>query len=122
MKKTSIYLVLSALLCTTASCEKEEATTAQLCAPTAKTVKTITNASGIVYFNTMLMHYVISVHQPGTTDAVDLGIVCGNLPAALQIDGTRVTVSGALKEYGQPAPAPVPAGYTYYYLEVASIQ
>nr|GFD49894.1 hypothetical protein [Tanacetum cinerariifolium] len=105
------------------SCKKDDAhKTAQTCNATAKTVKTIAGAAGIVYFNASLQQYVVSVHQPGTIDAVDMGVPCSSLPTNLQKDGTRVIVSGTFKEYGQAAPNPTPAGYTYYYLEVSAIQ
>lgn len=125
MTKTLAYAACVALLCLAGSYKKDESETyklTQACAPTAKTVKTITNATGFVYLNATLQQYVVSVHVPGTIDVVDIGVVCGTLPDALQKDGTKVTVSGTFKEYGQPAPQPLPVGYTYYYLEVLSIQ
>ena len=125
MPKTLTYAAFGALLCLAASCKKDQTAAYKLqqtCAPTAKAVKTITSAAGVVYFNQTLQQYEVSVHQPGTIDAVDVGLVCGTLPPALQANGTKVTVSGTFKEYGQPAPRALPASYTYYYLEVASIQ
>ena len=123
MTKTLIYGALSALLLLAASCKKDDDAGYKLqetCSPTAKTVKTITDAVGIVYFDQTLQQYQISVHEPGTVDVVAVGVVCGTLPATLQADGTKVLVSGTFKEYGQPVAAPV--GYTYYYLEVANIR
>jgi len=125
MTKHLTHVALAALLCFASSCKKDETganNKTQACNATAKTVKTITSAAGIVYFNATLQQYVVSVHQPGTIDAVDVGVPCGDLPTALQQDGKRVTVSGTFKEYGQAAPQPLPAGYTYYYLEVSAIQ
>lgn len=123
MTKTLPYAVLVALLGLTGSCKKNEPEVkAEACNAAAKTVKAITNAAGIVYYKSALGQYVVSVHQPGTYDSVDVGVVCGSLPAALQQDGARVTVSGTFREYGQAAPGPEPAGTTYYYLEVADIQ
>ncbi|RZK45790.1 MAG: hypothetical protein EOO59_20415 [Hymenobacter sp.] len=84
-------------------------------------MKTVTNAAGIVYYNASNQEYRISIHQPGTYDSVDIGIVCGTLPTALQVDGTPVTVTGTFKEYGQAPSQPLPAGSTYYYLEVSGI-
>jgi len=124
MTKPLLYAAVAVLLSLTSSCEKEKSMmekTTQAC-NASKTVKTITNSAGIVYFNAMLMQYVVSMHQPGTYDSVDVGVVCGDLPNELQQDGTRVTVSGTFKEYDQPAPSATPAGTTYYYLEVSAIQ
>lgn len=124
MKKALTYCLLSGLVMATVSCEKDDASarTQQLCAPTAKAVKTITQAAGIVYLNPTLQQYVIMVHQPGTIDAVDMGVVCGTLPPALQADGTKVLVTGTFREYGQAPPSPTPVGYTYYYLEITEIR
>ncbi len=125
MTKTLLYTALAAVLCLTSSCDKDEPTAAgkfQACDASAKPVKTIVNATGFVRLDPTTQQCVVSVHQPGTIDVVDLGIVCGSLPEAFQKDGLKVTVSGTFKEYGQPAPQPLPAGYTYYYLEVSAIQ
>jgi hypothetical protein len=125
MPKNLTSIALAALLCLFSSCEKDEPNaekTTQACNATAKTVKTIANAAGIVYFNAALQQYVVSVHQPGTYDSVDVGVPCGDLSTALQKDGARVTVSGTFKEYGQAAPGPTPVGTTYYYLEISAIQ
>ncbi|HET9503129.1 MAG TPA: hypothetical protein VFO93_06290 [Hymenobacter sp.] len=125
MAKNLTYAALIALLYLASSCKKDEPEIYKLtqsCAPTAKTVKTITNATGFVRLDAATQQCVVSVHVPGTVDVVDLGVVCGSLPDAIQKDGAKVTVSGTFKEYGQPAPQPLPAGYTYYYLEVSSIQ
>ena len=122
MKKLLTHCLLGALWLATASCAKDQAAaTPQACNPSAKTVKTVLNAAGIVSFNQALQHYVVSVPQPDTLDKVDLGIVCGNLPAALQLNGARVVVTGTFKEYGRVPPSPTPAGHTYYYLEVAQV-
>ena len=123
MTKNLTHVALAALLCFASSCKKDDVNkTTQTCNVTAKTVKTIAGAGGIVYFNATLQQYVVSVHQPGTIDAVDVGVPCGALPPALQKDGARVAVSGTFKEYGQAAPGPTPAGTTYYYLEISAIQ
>jgi len=123
MTKNLTYIALAALLCLASSCKKDDSTAkTQACNITAKTVKTIANAAGIVYFNVTLQQYVVSVHQPGTYDSVDVGVPCSSLPAALQKDGARVAVSGTFKEYGQAAPDPTPAGTTYYYLEISAIR
>ncbi|RZK63032.1 MAG: hypothetical protein EOO59_00905 [Hymenobacter sp.] len=84
-------------------------------------MKTVTNAAGIVYYNPTTQEYRVSVPQPGTYDSVDIGVVCGTLPATLQANGTTVLVTGIFKEYDQVPPQPLPVGYTCYYLEVAAI-
>jgi hypothetical protein len=123
MTKTLTYAALVALLCLAGSCKKDEPNVyklTQMCVPATKAVKTITNAAGFVFFNPTLQQYTISVHEPGTIDVVDVGIVCGTLPAALQPDLTKVIVSGTFREYTLSQPGL--AGYTYYYLQVESIR
>ena len=115
----------AALLFVASSCQKNETELyppEAACAPAAKTVKTVTDAAGIVRFNTTLRQYEIAVHQPGTIDVVEVGVVCAALPPGLQADGTKVVVSGTFKEYGQSALSSSPAGTTYYYLAVFSVR
>ena len=120
--KTLTCCVLWAFGLLAGGCKKDDASAkTQACSVASNTVKTVTNAAGIVYYNPTTQEYRVSVHQPGTYDSVDSGVVCGTLPAALQADGTTVYVTGTFKEYGQAPPQPLPADSTYYYLEIASI-
>lgn len=87
------------------------------CAAGSKAVRTVTNATGTVSFDSASQQYRISVPQPGTIDVVEVGVVCGSLPSALRKDGTKVSFSGTYKEYASPPSAP--AGTTFYYLELS---
>ncbi len=118
------FLISCALVaaCLAGGCKKSEAAFGETvdCAPNNKSVKTVTSANGVVGFDQAKQQYTIRVHQPGTIDVVDIGIVCGPLPASLQAAGTKVLVSGTFKEYG-PASSSAPVGYTYYYLTITQL-
>lgn len=119
MRTTAIHFLLSTLLPTVSSCKKDQEVrvTYGSCAPQSQTVKTVTDAEGIVGFDATSQQYYISKHEPGTYDVVDVGVVCRALPGDLQTTGLQVVFSGDYKEY---APQTVlPASYTYYYLELS---
>ena len=113
-----IYFSLLALL-TTCSCKKEERTPLA-CAPNAKLVKEVADATGTVIFLPALSRYTIVQAQPGTYDVVPIGVLCADLPEDLRMVNTRVVFSGTYYEYDQPSPAP--AGATYYYLALSDIK
>ncbi len=117
MKASFITLSLFFLALSASSCEKEETQTA--CASEKVVVKEVVDVEGIVRFDTSINKYIISAGQPGTYDSVDIGVVCGTVPSDLQ-EGAKVVFSGSYKEYGKP-PYSVPAGYTFYYLELSKI-
>lgn len=114
------YLVLLALAGVTISgCTRPAEQTATLaCAEAGATVRTVTDAAGTVTFDQTLQRYKIMAPEAGTVDVVDVGVVCGTLPEALRKEGAKVRFSGTYKAY--PNPPTAPAGYTTYYLEVAS--
>ena len=123
MKNHIVYYLLGVLLCTAESCKKEEAPIQEAqgsCAPTNKIVKTVTNVEGIVHLDPTTQQFIITVHQPGTIDVEEIGVVCGVLPVKLQVEGTKTIFSGTYKEYGQKPAAP--AGYSYYYLELSKAE
>lgn len=123
MPKLLLPCALAAVLCLAVGCEKNDVAVEGItdCAPTNKVVKTLTNAAGVVSFDQSQQQYTILVHQPGTIDVVDIGVVCGTLPASLQAAGTRVLVSGTFKEYDKAPTTPVFAGSTYYYLAITQL-
>jgi hypothetical protein len=115
------YCLLGALLCATSACKKDADTTAQSCASGSPAVKTIASAKGNVVYNQDLQQYLVIVPQPTTIDVADVGVVCaGALPASLQVAGAKVLVSGTFRTYA-PQPTNLPAGYTYYYLDLTSV-
>jgi hypothetical protein len=123
MPKLLTICVFAATFCLAGGCKKSDVVLGGTvdCAPDSKIVKTVTNAEGVVSFDQAQQQYTILVHQPGTIDVVDVGIVCGTLPTSLQAVGTRVLISGTFKEYGQAPPTPVFIGYTYYYLAITQL-
>lgn len=66
----------------------------------------MTDAEGIVGFDAALQQYIITRAQPGTYDSVDIGVVCGALPASLQVAGTKMLFSSAYQAYGNPPNRP----------------
>ena len=125
MKNATHYYLLSALLLSVGACKKDADSTltnSGLCAPTSSYALPAVDLEGVVNLNQTLQQYVISRAIPGTYDSVDIGVVCGDLPADFKAAGTRVRFSGIYRGYGQnPAPPAAPVGTTYYYLEVATI-
>lgn len=119
MQKIVSYGLAALLLGAAAGCQKDADVTPGDCAAAGKVVKTVTAASGTVSFNTSLQQYVVSLPEPNTIDVVDCGVVCGTLPSALQATGTKVRVSGHLRELSPQPLAPV--GTTFYYLETTQI-
>ena len=117
-------LLLSALLLTASGCQKCEEgpdTNSQSCAADKQAVKTVANVEGTIGYEPTLRQYFIRRFIPGTIDSVDYGLLCGTVPANLQVVGARVLFSGAYKPYDKQPPAG-PAGQEYYYLELSSVK
>ena len=114
-------LLLSALLLTASGCRKCEEgpdMRSESCAPDKQAVKTVANVEGTIGYEPTLRQYFIRRFIPGTIDSVDYGLLCGTVPANLQVVGAKVLFSGAYKPYDKQPPAG-PAGQTYYYLELS---
>lgn len=122
MKNVAAYCLLGAALLAASGCKKDQDAQGPYgtCATQSATIKTVTDAEGIVGFDAALQQYVITRAQPGTYDSVDIGVVCGALPAALQVAGTKVLFSGTYQEYGNPPKSPL-AGYAYAYLALTKV-
>jgi hypothetical protein len=124
MKAATLYFLLGTLLLGAGGCTKEDDPVVELpyvpCALTSSYAKPVTDLEGVIRFDQALQQYVVWRAIPGTYDSVDVGVVCGNLPAAFKTAGTKVRFSGIYRGYGQPAPAS-PAGTSYYYLELTKI-
>ncbi len=120
MHKHFLLLVLFVATLAGGCTRPAEQTTASACAGAGATVRTVTDAAGMVTFDQALQRYKIMASQAGTIDVVDVGVVCGTLPEAIQQEGVKVVFSGTYKAY--PNPPAAPAGYTTYYLEVSSIK
>jgi hypothetical protein len=126
MRNATLYYLLSALLLSISACKKDADVVtldnSGLCAPASSYALPVTDLEGVVNFNQTLQQYVVSRVIPGTYDSVDIGVICGELPADFKATGTKVRFSGIYHGYGQnPAPPAGPAGTTYYYLELSTI-
>lgn len=123
MKNVTIYCLLGALLLAASGCKKDQDAQGPYgtCAPQSQLIKTVNDVEGTVRFDAAVQQYVIYRALPGTYDAVDLGVVCGTLPADLQVANAPVRFSGTYREYGNPPQSGGPAGVTYYYLELAKV-
>lgn len=91
------------------------------CGDTLKLVKRMEGATGHVSYRASDRLYTITVHQAGTYDVVDVGIVC-NLPEKAQKTGLRVTFDGEYYPFSRTLSTMQPVGYTYYYLHLTKIQ
>ncbi len=124
MRNATRYYVLGALLLSASACKKDtdtvSVTNPGLCAPTSSYALPANDLTGVVNFDQTLQQYVISRAIPGTYDSVDVGAVCGELPADFKTAGTKVRFSGIYRGYAQ-APKPPIGGITYYYLEVTKL-
>lgn len=121
MKTTTLYFLLGTLLLGASGCTKEDNPIVELpCALTSSYAKPVTDLEGVIRFDQALQQYVVWRAIPGTYDSVDVGVVCGDLPASFKTVGTKVRFSGVYRGYGQPNPTS-PAGTSYYYLEISKI-
>ena len=123
LMKLIFTYVLSALLLLASSCRQcgESPTptvTSESCASDKQAVKTVTNGEGTIGFEPTLQQYYIRRAIPGSYDSVDFGMLCGTVPASLQVVGNKVLFSGTYKPYDKQPPYG-PAGRTFYYLEVS---
>lgn len=121
MKNLLTCCLLGGLLLANSGCQKDEdapALTSESCAPDKQPVKTVTNVEGTIGFYPTLQQYYIRRAIPGTFDSVDIGMLCGVVPARLQGVGEKIVFSGTYKPYDQPLPA-APAGQKFFYLEIS---
>ena len=120
MRNNLLLLALATLGGLSGRARSEQATATTACAEAGATVRTVTDAAGTVTFDQALQRYKVMAPEAGTVDVVNVGVVCGTLPAALRQEGANVTFSGTYKAY--PNPPAAPGGYTTYYLELSSVK
>ncbi|MGI4886709.1 MAG: hypothetical protein ACRYFR_17270 [Janthinobacterium lividum] len=122
MKSATVYCLFGALLLAASGCKKDQDAQGPngTCATQSAAVKTAVDLDGTVQFDAAVQQYVIYRAVPGTYDSVDLGVVCGPLPAGLQVAGAPVRFSGTYREYGNP-PRLGPVGQAYFYLELTKV-
>ena len=120
MRNNLLLLALATLGGLSGCARSEQATATTACAEAGATVRTVTDAAGTVTFDQALQRYKVMAPEAGTVDVVNVGVVCGTLPAALRQEGANVTFSGTYKAY--PNPPAAPGGYTTYYLELSSVK
>ncbi|TPG63683.1 hypothetical protein EAH73_16665 [Hymenobacter nivis] len=114
--------MLGALLLVFGGCKKDQDAQGPngTCAAQSPIIKTVADLDGTVRFDAAVQQYLIYRAVPGTYDSVELGVVCGTLPADLQVADAPVRFSGTYREYANP-PQAGPAGRTYYYLELTKV-
>lgn len=117
-------ILLSRLLCgllfSLVGCQERIDTplvASEACAAGQPPIKTVTDVEGRLFFDATLHQYCIYRALPGTIDRVDIGVLCGTLPDALQQVNSKVVFSGTYKSFDQAQPV-APVGTEYYYLEV----
>jgi hypothetical protein len=122
MQNVTACCLLGALLLGASGCKKDQDAQGPngACAAQGLAVKTVVDLDGTVRFDAAVQQYVIYRAVPGTYDSVEVGVVCGALPANLQVANTRVRFSGTYRAYGNP-PQAGPVGSTYYYLELTKV-
>ncbi len=122
MRNTTAYCLLGGLLLAFGGCKKDQDAQGPYgtCAPQSQALKTVTDVEGTVRFDAVVQQYLIYRAVPGSYDSVDLGVVCGALPAALQVANKPVLFSGTYRAYNNPPKSPL-GGQAYYYLELTKV-
>lgn len=81
-------------------------------------VKSVSDVSGTIWFDSQSQTYAIYRGIDGTYDAQEIGVVC-NLPKNYKKEGKKIVFSGKYYE-NQNFSSQIP-GQEYYYLELTKI-
>jgi|SRR5690606_4002559 len=119
-KKLILMILASLLFCM--SCQETEVPLLDQCGGS-KVVKKAKKQRGIFLYSSHFNRYIISVHEPNTIDAVDVGLIC-NMPDITTVppiaeEGRTVVFSGKYRQ--SPEVAPI-GGSTVFELELGKIE
>lgn len=117
MKLKTLNLAVLGLLLMSNKCGTEDADTLIRC-DLKNLVKTATQASGTIWFDSQAQAYAIFSGIDGTYDSQDIGVVC-NLPDNYKKEGTKVVFNG--KYFENKSLTPQIPGQEYYNLELTKI-
>lgn len=118
MKFKFLNLAVLGLLLMSNKCGTEDADTLIRC-DLKNVVKTVSDASGTIWFDSQAQAYAIFSGIDGTYDAQDIGIAC-NLPDNYKKEGLKVIFSG--KYFENKSLTPQMPGQEYYNLELTKIR
>jgi len=119
-KKLSLMILAGLLYCI--SCQETELPILDQCGGS-KVVKKAKKQKGIFLYSSHFKRYIISVHEPNTIDAVDVGLIC-NMPDITTVpsvaeEGRTVVFSGKYRQSDEVSPF---GGSTVYELELGKIE
>src|SRR5690606_37994128 len=119
-KKLILMILAGLLFCI--SCQETEVPILDQCGGS-KVAKTAKKLKGIFLYSSHFNRYIISVHEPNTIDAVDVGLIC-NMPAIATAppsaeQGRTVVFSGKYRQSDELSPI---GGSTVYELELGKIE
>ena len=121
----SIRLLFTSLLIGTTffSCTKSKTNSCNLdaCDQNRKTMLTISNESGRMFYYDEVKKWSVNIHTPGTIDEIKTCIICGVFPDSLKVENKLVVLSGALKE-SCDQPKALIGGQQIFYVKPTSLR
>ncbi len=113
-----IKLIVVGLVFIANTCSKEDITPELSKCNLKNVVKSVSEVSGTIWFDSQSQTYAIYRGIDGTYDAQEIGVVC-NLPENYKKEGKKIAFSG--KYYENQDFSPQIPGQEYYYLELTKI-
>ncbi len=118
MKLKFIKLIFVAFILMGNTCSKEDVVYDLSKCNLENVVKSVSDVSGTIWFDSQSQAYAIYRGIEGTYDAQEIGVVC-NLPDNYKKEGEKIVFSG--KYYENKDFSPQIPGQEYYYLELTKI-
>lgn len=116
----SMLFWISVLILATWGCRKEKTAPnpdVENCY-SGKVIKTVTNQTGRVFYDSTEKRYVVFVSIPGTYDSVDAGYICDTLTGFKELKGLEmINFDGKYYTYSGNLPPQI-AGTEYYFLKI----
>lgn len=105
------------------SCTKSKTDSCSLgaCDQNRKTLLTISNETGNMFYYDEVKSWAVNIHTPGTIDDIKTCILCGDFADSLKVKNKLVVLSGALKE-SCDKPAALLGGQQIFYVQPTSIK